>query len=81
MQFVTTDWLVHEVHFVTDSLGPSERTFLERTGQGASPPLLQEDARFVVSFREAPPGRYAFRLEGNRAPGAGVVIVAPDGGR
>ena len=81
VQFVSTDWLVHEIHFLTDSLGAAERAFLERTGQSASPPLLQEDARFVVSFRDAPPGRYPFRLEGNRAPGAGVVIVPPDGAR
>lgn len=81
VQFVTADWLVHEVRFDMASLGVAERDFLERTGQSGSPPLLQEDARFVVSFREAPAGRYSFRLEGNRAPGAGVVVVAPEGAR
>ena len=58
-----------------------QRDFLERTGQLASPPLLQQDARFVLSFREAPAGRYPFHLRGNRASGDGVVIVAVEEGR
>ena len=81
VQFVSTDWMVHEVVFPSDSLGPAQRDFLERTGQLASPPLLQQDARFVLSFRDAPAGRYPFRLQGNRASGDGVVIVVVDEGR
>ena len=76
VQFVSDDWLVHEVHFETDSLRPEARSFLERTRQVASPPMLQRDARFVVSFEGAPSGRYPFRLEGNRSPGRGVIVVS-----
>lgn len=77
VQFVTTDWRVHAVRFVTDSLGPEGLAFLERTGQMGSPPLVDRDARFVVSFDEAPEGRYPFVAEGSGAPAYGVVVVLP----
>lgn len=76
VQFVSRDWLVHEVAFDMEALTPEGRTFLERTGQVASPPLLQRGARFVLSFVDAPPGRYPFSLAGNRDAGQGVIVVA-----
>jgi plastocyanin len=76
VQFVSQDWLVHEVIFEVDSLPAAARAFLERTGQSASPPLLQRGARFVLSAVDAPEGRYPYLLEGNRAAGRGVVVVA-----
>lgn len=81
LQFVTADWFVHEVLFELDSLTPDARAFLERTDQTASPPLLHQDARFVVSFAQAPPGRYPYRLEGNGRPGSGVLVVVPPAAR
>jgi plastocyanin len=81
VQFVSTDWLVHEVRFELDSLGADARRFMEVSGQQASPPLLQRDARFVLTFEDAPPGRYPYRLAGNRAAGRGVIVVPPPGGR
>jgi len=75
VEFVSSDWRVHEVHFDVDSLSAAALGFLTRTGQLDSPPLLHRDARFVVSFVDAPEDRYPFRIEGNRAPGRGVVIV------
>lgn len=75
VQFVSSDFFVHEVAFRLDSLGARARAFLERTGQSASPPLLERDARFVVSFVAAPPGRYPYALSGNREPGAGEIVV------
>lgn len=75
VQFVTSDWFVHEVVFDVDSLGGAARAFLERTDQLASPPLLHLDARYVVSFADAPPGRYPYRLEGNGRPGRGAIVV------
>lgn len=75
VQFVSSDWMVHEVHFEVDSMAAPQRGFLEETGQAASPPLLQRDARFVLTFEGAPPGRYPYRLEGNREPGQGVIVV------
>lgn len=75
LQFVSADWRVHEVMFELDSLRPAARRFLEGTGQVASPPLLQQGSRFVLSFSDAPPGRYPFSLAGNSSGGRGVVIV------
>ena len=80
VQFVSTDWLVHEVRFELDSLDVEARRFLEAAGQDASPPLLQRDARFVLTFEDAPPGRYPYRLAGNRGAGRGVIVVPPPGG-
>ena len=77
VEFVTADGRVHEVHFEADSLGAEARAFLERTDQMSSPPLVNEGERFVVSFRDAPQGRYPFRAEGNQGPARGVVVVGP----
>jgi len=76
VEFVTTDWLIHEVVFDTDSLAADQLAFLQRTDQVASPPLIDRDSRYVLSFVGAPPGRYAFRLEGNGRPARGVIVVA-----
>ena len=75
VEFITTDWLVHEIRFETDSLGTAQRAFLERTDQVASPPLIDRESRYVLSFVEAPPGRYGYRLEGNGQAGRGVIVV------
>jgi len=75
VEFVTADWLVHEVVFELDSLSVDARTFLERTDQVASPPLVSQDSRYIVHFADGPPGRYPFVLEGNGALGRGVVVV------
>ena len=75
VEFVTTDWLVHEIIFEIDGLAPEAQDFLERTDQVASPPLLRLDSRFVLDFREAPAGRYPYAVEGSGASGRGVVIV------
>jgi hypothetical protein len=75
VEFVSSDWRVHEVRSEADSLSSEALRFLLSTGQMESPPLVHRDARFVVSFREAPEGRYPFRVEGNGAPGRGVVVV------
>lgn len=77
VEFVTVDWLVHEVIFEEDSLAAAQRTFLRRTDQVASPPLIDRDSRYVLSFEEAPPGRYPYVLEGNRRAGRGVIVVGP----
>lgn len=75
VEFVTTDWLIHEVLFEPDSVGPEGWAFLARTDQTASPPLIDRDSRYVLSFEDAPPGRYPYLLEGNGAAGRGVIIV------
>jgi plastocyanin len=77
VEFVTADWRMHQIRFVADSLDAAHRAFLEGTDQMDSPPLVDRDARFVVSFAEAPEGRYPFVAEGNEAPTLGVVVVLP----
>lgn len=81
VQFVTADWRIHEVAFEVDALSPAAWRFLERTDQVASPPLIDRDSRFVVSFEGAPAGRYPYVLEGNAGPGRGVVMVTDEQGR
>lgn len=81
VQLVSTDWFVHEVRFDVEAMAPDARTFLERTGQTASPPLLQEGSRFVLSFANAPVGRYPYLLQGNRGNGLGEIVVASPEGR
>lgn len=76
VEFVTADWLVHEILFETDSLGAAQRDFLVRTQQVESPPLIERESRYVLSFVDAPPGRYTYRLEGNGRPSRGVIVVA-----
>lgn len=77
VEFVSTDWRVHEVRFEVDSLTPEAVEFLQATDQVASPLMVEMDARFVVSFHEAPVGRYPYVVEGNGLPGRGVVVVQP----
>ena len=76
LQFVSSDWLIHEVHFDSAIMDDQARSFMVVTGQMNSPPLLQQGARFVLSFVDAPLGTYPFRLQGNRADGRGVIVVA-----
>ena len=79
VEFTTVDWLVHEVVFVSDSLGAEQWSFLEKTDQVASPPLVDRGSRYVLGFAGAPPGRYIYTLEGNGRAGGGVILVIPPG--
>ena len=77
LEFVTRDGRVRTVEFVVESLSESRADFLQATGQESSPPLVELDSRFIVSFQEAPPGRYPFVVSGNAEPVSGVVVVSP----
>lgn len=79
VEFITTDWLIHEVIFEADSLSAEQREFLARTHQLASPPLIERDSRYVLAFEGAPPGRYPYRLEGNGRSGGGAIVVTVPG--
>mgnify|MGYP006908301556 FL=1 len=76
VQSASADRMLHELAFVLDSIPETARTFLVRTGQDRSPPLLEYDARFVVSFEGAPEGRYPYTLAGNRGGGGGEIVIA-----
>ena len=75
VEFITADWLVHEVTFERDSLSADQWAFLERTDQVGSPPLVQRESRYVLAFEDAPPGRYPYALQGNGVVGRGVIVV------
>lgn len=75
VEFVSTGRLVRMVAFREEELAAGPAEFLRRTDQLRSAPLVMDDARFVVSFREAPPGRYPFRAEGNYGTTDGVIVV------
>jgi len=78
VEFVTDDWKIHEVIFELDSLATPARTFLVDSDQVESPPLLDRGVRYVLSFRDAPEGRYPYRVEGNAPATHGVIIVRYD---
>ena len=75
VEFVTGDHRVHAIAFVLDSAAPAGAAFLRRTAQEGSPPLVVPEARFVVTFADAPPGRYPYLVIGNGAEGRGQVVV------
>lgn len=76
VEFISTDWLVHEILFDTVGLTPAQRGFLRNTDQVHSPPLIDRGSRYVLSFVDAPTGRYGFRLEGNGRASSGAIVVA-----
>lgn len=79
VEFHTTDWLVHEILFDTTSLTAAQHGFLRSTDQLQSPPLIDRGSRYVLSFVDAPPGKYSFRLEGNGRASMGAIVVAGPG--
>jgi len=75
VQFVTLDHRVHTLAFVPDSLSLEALAYLSRTEQLEGPPLLARGSRFLVDFRDAPPGRYVFSSESHGDPVFGSVTV------
>ncbi len=75
VEFMTADHRVHAVSFVLDSVPPGGVEFLRGTAQEGSPPLVEAEARFLVTFVGAPPGRYPFLVVGNGSEGRGAVVV------
>lgn len=75
VEFVTVDRRVHALRFPADSLGPEMRKFLEATGQDESPPLVGQGSRFVMTFENAPPGRYPFVSRGYGEEAGGTIVV------
>lgn len=73
--FVTVDGRVHTISFPEDSLSSGAARFLRRTSQMRSPPLVDRDARFVLSFQGAPGGRYRYRSEGPGGEAWGTILV------
>jgi plastocyanin len=77
VEFTTGDGKVHAVSFVLDSLPAGGADFLRTSAQESSPPLISPESRFLVSFKDAPVGRYPFVVAGNGPDGRGAIVVAP----
>jgi plastocyanin len=75
VQFRVMDGRVHLVRFQIDEMEVDAGRFLEGTGQSGFPPLTERDARLVVSFVDAPAGRYPFVVEGYGPPVSGSIMV------
>jgi plastocyanin len=78
VEFVTQDRRVHAVQFTLDGMPPAAADFLRGSGQEGSPPLVEAQARFVVSFAAAPPGAYPYVVIGNGEDGRGTIVVAEE---
>lgn len=75
VQFRVMDRRVHRVRFPLEDLAPAAREFLEATDQHSPAPLVERDARLVLTFAGAPPGIYPFWVEGYGAPVQGSIRV------
>jgi plastocyanin len=75
VEFLTTDGKVHAVSFVLDSLPSGGADFMKGAAQEASPPLVSAESRFLVTFTDAPAGRYPFVVAGNGTEGRGAIVV------
>ena len=75
--FLTVDHRVHTVSFPADSLSAEVQLFLQASGQGNSPPLVNRGSQYVLFLEGAPEGRYPFQSEGHGGVARGVIIVGP----
>lgn len=75
VEFVSGDRGVHAISFTLDSLSSAAAEFLRGSSQEGSPPLVLPEARFLVTFAGAPPGRYPFVVVGSGTEARGVVVV------
>ena len=73
--FRTADSRVHSVTFASSGMTAGVESFLSRTGQLRSPPLLERGTEYTVRFEGAPPGFYPFVVEGPGPPVEGAVVV------
>jgi plastocyanin len=76
VQFVVMDHRVHLIRFLVDEMREDQRAFLARTSQDRPPPLLERDARLVLTFAGAPEGSYPYSSEGNGPPVRGEIRIA-----
>lgn len=75
VSFTTVDGRLHHVRFDTAAMAPETARWIVDGERVLGPPLVSRDSRWVVDFSAAPEGIYPFRLEGNGAPGGGVIEV------
>jgi hypothetical protein len=75
VQFVTRDRRAYSVRFLRGEVSQEGWRFLEGRTQSASPPLVSEGDRFVVTFEGAPAGSYPFEVVGQGQEARGEIVV------
>ena len=73
VRFTNGELGTHAITFERAALNAEQLAFLDRTLQISSPPLVGDDAAWVVSFEGAPPGSYPFRCMTHGARGTLTV--------
>jgi hypothetical protein len=73
VQVVALDHRVYLLVFDAAELGAAEWEFLRSTGQDSPAPLVERGSRLVVTFEDAPPGSYGFRVETGGSSASGVI--------
>lgn len=76
VQFVALDHRVYLVRFEESLLSRAALDFLRDTDQDSPPPLVEQGARLVLSFNDAPETSYAYRVEGSGSPVLGSIRVS-----
>jgi plastocyanin len=73
VRFIAADRHPHSIAFESSQLSPAVEEFLRSSSQLRGPPLITEGASWIVSFADAPAGRYPFvDLSQNKL---GLIIV------
>ena len=75
VKLVVLDNRTHLVRFLTDEMDQEILAFLTRTDQARPPPLVEREARLVLSFQDAPRGRYPFQVEAGGFVALGEILV------
>ena len=78
VQFVVMDYRTYLVRFDEEAMDPDRVGFLRSTGQDRPPPLVEEGARLVLTFDDAPIGSYFFDVEGGGLLASGAIHVIGD---
>jgi plastocyanin len=75
VRFIASDAGAHAIAFDGETLEQGAREFLDRTGQMRSPPFVESGSTWVVSFKDAPPGKYSYRCPTHGVQGE-VTVTA-----
>ena len=61
LRFIASDAGAHAIAFDGADMSAEASAFMERTGQMRSPPFMAKGSTWVVTFKDAPAGKYAYR--------------------
>jgi plastocyanin len=75
VRFTAQDRAGHAIAFQGAGLNAATREFLERTGQLRGPPLITNDASWVITLEGAPAGDYPFHCTTHNVAGRLSVVA------